>query len=84
MLGASEIRMRGASERLLAGASERLGASERRLGGASERLGASEHRLGGGSEDRLASALPGFAPAAPEPGGYPSPESIASKPEQKD
>jgi hypothetical protein len=83
-LGASEIRMRGASERLLAGASERLGGSERRLGGASERLGASEQRLGGGSEDRLASALPGIAPAAPEPGSYPDPASIASKPEQKD
>jgi hypothetical protein len=64
-LGASELRLGGASERYrlgaselrLGGASERsfVGSSELRLGGASERsyAGSSELRLGGGSEVRL-------------------------------
>jgi hypothetical protein len=64
-LGASELRLGGASERFrlgaselrLGGASERsfIGSSELRLGGASERSfgGSSELRLGGGSEVRL-------------------------------
>jgi hypothetical protein len=65
-LGASELRLGGASERFrlgaselrLGGASERsfIGSSELRLGGASERsfAGGSELRLAGGSETRLA------------------------------
>ena len=83
LAGASEVRMRGASERLLAGASERMGSSERRLGGASERMGASEHMLGA-SEGRLAARQSEIAPAAPEAGPYPDPESISKKPEPKD
>jgi hypothetical protein len=57
LLGASERRLRGASEYRFAGASELLyrSASERRLGGGSERryAAASEKRLRGGSERRL-------------------------------
>ena len=60
LVGASERRWLGASERRLGGASERwrIGASERRLGGASERAlaGASERRLGGASERHLGGA----------------------------
>ena len=64
-IGASELRLGGASERYrlgaselrLGGASERMfvGSSELRLGGASERsfAGSSEHLLAGGSERRL-------------------------------
>lgn len=60
LLGGSEKRFRGASERRLGGASELLyrGASERRLGGASERIygAASERLLRGASEKRYVAA----------------------------
>lgn len=60
VFGASERRLRGASEHRLAGASELFyrGASERRFGGASERLyrAASERLFRGASERRYVAA----------------------------